>query len=203
METSTWLQGCEKDPVVSLRMKIGAHDADARVGLLARVISPTNYVRVGYDFAQSKWYIEAWQGVNFEKQIFYAPNTSTITEDTWYNLKLTASLHSVYLTVNGSAAVEAVDCVDHKSFGRVGVFTDGAVVAVDDVTVDFKNGGTINDGVLEVSPIDQDVSSNYFEIESVGGNSLVGVIGSRRYLSEALGQTWTPTSEYNGVGGTY
>lgn len=202
-ETSTWLHGFEKDPVVSLRMKIGAHDADARVGLLARVISPTNYVRVGYDFAQSKWYIEAWQGVNFEKQIFYAPNASTLTEDTWYNLKLTASLHSVYLTVNGSTAVEAVDCVDHKSFGRVGVFTDGAAVAVDDVTVDFKNGGTINDGVLEVSPIDQDVSSNYFEIESVGGNSLVGVIGSRRYLSEDLGQTWKPTSEYNGVGGTY
>lgn len=202
-ETSTWLHGFEKDPVVSLRMKVGAHDTDARVGLLARMISPTNYLKVGYDFAQRKWYIQASQGVNFETQIFYAANTSSITEDTWYNLKLTASRHSVYLTVNGATAIQAVDCVDHMSFGRVGVFTDGAALMVDDVSVEFKNGGAINDGVMEVSPIAQDTSSNYFEVEAVGGSSLVGFIGSRRFLSEDLGQTWAPTSDYNGVGGSY
>lgn len=201
--SDSWLHGFEEDPVYAARFKVASTRDSAQAGFLIRRSSDTAYVRAGYDFEQSKWYLEGTEGVDFETQRVYAENTFALEKNKWYSFEVTASGHSIEIKVDGQVVLSSPDTIDNCGFGRIGVYSDNADFYVDDITVTFKNGGAITDGVVEVT-VFPDTYSNYLEIEELPNGDLLGVFAKYQFLSKDKGETWTNITgqDYSTVAGS-
>ena len=201
--TDSWLHGFEEDPVYGARFKVTGTRNGAKAGFLIRRSSDTAYVRAGYDFQESKWYLEATEGVDFETQRVYAENTFALEKGKWYTFEVTATGHNIELKVDGQVVLSSPDTIDNCGFGRIGVYSENADFYVDDITATFKNGGAITDGVAEVT-VFPDTYSNYLEIEELPNGDLLGVFAKYQFLSKDKGATWTNITgqDYSTVAGS-
>lgn len=188
--TDSWLHGFEEDPVYAARFKVSGTRNSAKAGFLIRRSSDTAYVRAGYDFQESKWYLEATEGVDFETQRVYADKTFPLEKNKWYDFEVSASGHSIEIKVDGQVVLSSPDTIDNCGFGRIGVYSDNADFYVDDVKATFKNGGAVTDGVTEVT-VFPETYSNYLEIEELPNGNLLGVFAKYQFLSKDKGRTWT------------
>lgn len=149
--TDSWLHGFEEDPVYAARFQVAGTRKGAKAGFLIRRSSDTAYVRAGYDFEASKWYLEASEGADFETQRVYADSTFSLEKNKWYAFEVTAGGHSIEIKVDGQVVLSSPDTIDNCGFGRIGVYSENADFYIDDVKATFKNGGAVTDGVVEVT----------------------------------------------------
>ena len=188
--TDSWLHGFEEDPVYSAKFKVTGTRSNAKAGFYIRRSSDTAYVRAGYDFKESKWYLEGTEGVDFDTQRVYADETFALEKNKWYSFEVAASGHSIEVKVDGKVVLSSPDMIDNCGFGRIGVYSDNADFYVDDIKATFKNGGAVTDGVVEVT-VFPETYSNYLEIEELPNGNLLGVFAKYQFLSKDKGQTWT------------
>jgi pectate lyase len=125
------------DYAVTARVRPTAFNGSNRfVAVLARAQSNTSYY---YLALRSNNTVELKKLVNGSSTTL-ATASVTVTVGTWYTLRLEVSGTSLRGTVNGGAAVTAIDA--QYSSGQIGVATFNATASFDDVVVETVGGGT-------------------------------------------------------------
>lgn len=196
-DTYTWLHVAELNPSVTMRFMARNPGANAKAGLIFRMSPQTTFMRIGYDFAQKKWYLQSERNIaNYDTDYHYAEKTSTFKNGHWYNLEITVREQKAVVKADGETVLEVNDFLK-EGFGHVGVFATGAETYVDDVNYTFPNGDIPQDGLIEYSTkYIRDVWSECLEIEVLPNGDLVGATRSGGVLySNNKGQTFTNADE--------
>lgn len=194
--TCSWLHVFEKDPAVKLDFKVDDADSRAVFGVFIRMAPETAYARLGYDFAQGKWYMTETQGErDCDINTVYADGATALEKGEWHSLEISASGRKVEVKLDGAVVLSA-DGVSQTGFGRIGVYTNGAALSIDNVEAAFPNGDTVQDGVIEYT-VDQNIYSGNLELEETGDGNMVGTSNYMTVYSSDYGQT------FQVVGGRY
>lgn len=196
--TSTWLHVFEINPTVNLRFMTDGNNSNGCFGFITRMAPETAYIKIGYDFAKSKWYAVDTDGErDCDINTVYSEKTYKLEKSKWHDLEIVEEGKNVTVKVDGDTVIK-LDNAAHDQYGRVGIFADGASVYIDDVKIKFPNGDTVQDGLLEYT-----VGTTYGglgEIEKLDGNKMISIgYGTKDYvaLSEDNGKTFKMLSEGN------
>lgn len=199
--TYSWLHTFESDPTITLDFMVENAGQTGRIEFLTRYTQAVySYAGIGYDFSQSKWYIYCARGEDFEPRTTYANAGFELTTGQWYNLKIEENGTNIKVYVNEELVIEETNAY-MTGYGRIGVLSEHANLFIDNFTYTMPHGEKVDDGVIEYI-FDDDVygTLSHLEIESLGGEQLLGVYGSnKRFLSNDNGVTWTKTDLYADV----
>ncbi len=132
----------EQDTEFGAAVKYTEADKNADFGIMTRYNSAAAWIKAGYDFAAGEWYIDTRMGADFYTDRI-ASKADSIKADTWYTLTLKVDEGVAKFYVNGEKILESENAT-HRSPGRVGVYTEGAAIAIDNVSVTLLNG----DGII-------------------------------------------------------
>ncbi len=187
----TWLHGFETD--VTLKARFKSDCAQGKIGFVTRMYDVTVYVAVGYDVASQKWFMASRLGGDEDEQIIYADAATPLKAKTWHDIEITTAGSNVTAKVDGERVL-AVRGVENTVFGRMGAFTHGAAMYIDDVEITCPNGTDFTEGVVEYT-VDKINYLNTLEVEDLGDGNLFAIHSDRAFLSADAGQTLTPISE--------
>lgn len=187
-ETNTWLHVFEVDPTVNIDFKYLSVTNAATVGFYIRCAPETAYVRVGYDTASQKWYIQETEAEKDSDIITTYSAKAYAMDDEWHNIKIAASDRFVTVTVDGEKIFDKVK-VSQLGYGRIGAYTNGATLCIDNVKLEFPNGDVPQDGVLEYT-MNQDIYGGAFDLENLDGDNIIALGSSFGLLSENGGQSF-------------
>lgn len=194
-KVTTWLHVFDNDPTYSLKFMVGSAKANAKVGFITRQAPRTCYLDIGYDFAKKQWYAVAQEIEQEGEKYYYADKTSDLATNKWYTVDITEKGGNVSVKLDGTTVLELTDVI-RTAYGRVGVFAENASMFIDDVNCTFASGDYALDGIVSHSVIDEERYAGHMEIESAGGNKLVGVnYDTIEYVSYDKGQTWVDTTK--------
>ncbi len=192
----SWLHTFESDPVVSMDFMVENVSGTGRIEFLTRYTQAVySYAGIGYDFAQSKWYIYTARGEDFEPRILYAEDTYDLKAGEWYSIKIEENGISIKVYVNEQLVLEETNAY-MTGYGRIGVLSENANLYIDNVSYTMPHGGNVDDGVMEYR-FDYDTFGyvSHMETESLGGSTLIGVSSNRRFVSKDNGMTWALASD--------
>lgn len=194
--SDTWLHVFETNVDFTAKMKVtGIVSGQSRSGLSVRMTAADAYVRIGYDFAQSKWYLANRKGLDFDEQIIYAQNTSELPADTWVTVRVLAVGKTVEAYCNNVLVLQS-SAVQQVTTGRVGLFAEYAQVWFDDISLSLLSG----QGRVEKAALAQYIlpKEGYVEGASLFWISdqvaLINVYNDL-YISEDQGQTFRKTTD--------
>lgn len=200
--TYSWLHTFESDPEISMDFMVDNTAKSGRIEFLTRYTQAVySYAGIGYDFGQSKWYVYAARGEDFEPRTTYAKEEFTLNSGEWYSIKIEEDSANIKVYINDVLVLEETNAY-MTGYGRIGVLAENANMYIDNLSYTMPHGGNVDDGVTEYV-FDDDLYGyiSHLEIESLGGNTLIGVNGSNKYISTDKGMTWTDTKDYTDVGG--
>lgn len=197
--TSSWLHVFETNVDVSAKLYVASEGTDeaAQVGLITRLTGTDAEVRVAYDYAQKKWYVRDDKGLDFAEQVIWANSTSELALNTWHSVRVRVVGSNLQVWCNGSLVLETNE-IKQITTGRVGVYTDKAVLHMDDVEVQLLSGqGRVEKAALENYQIDRGVAkqggSVYWYSDDIvlfsSGN------GNLLYISEDQGDTFREATD--------
>lgn len=188
---TSWLHVFETNVDYSAKLKVPASvAADARVGLVVRMTAQDAYVKVGYDFAQSKWYIKDRKGADFEEHTIWAAQTSEFSKDTWNIIRVYAVGKTVQIYCNDVLVVESND-IDQVTTGRAGVFTEKTAVWLDDVSLSLLSGqGRVEKAALANYILPRDMYTEGASLFWLSDDVALINIDSDLFVSEDQGQTF-------------
>lgn len=170
-ETNTWLHVFEKDPTVNLDFKFKSESNGANGGFYIRCAPETAYVRVGYDSVTQKWYIKETQGErDADINTTYSDVTYKMDEE-WHHIEITAKDRFVTVSVDGTEVLKDVK-VTQYGYGRIGAFTNGATLCIDNVDLQFPNGDLPIDGVLDYTMYNGGYSGS-LDLQGLDGDNMV------------------------------
>jgi len=162
-------------------------------GLMARVNSEDAYVKGGYDFEKGAWYIESRDGWDFYLERT-GEKSAKLEVGKTYAVELKVDGETASLYVSGEQLISDVK-VSHFSPGRVGVYTDGCGIAIDNFELHMLSGqGIIMQNVYHTKlPYD-----NYLEggtvTELSDGTLSYNHNNGVCYISNDGGITWTEST---------
>ncbi len=175
-ETNTWIHVFEVDPTVSIDFRYSAVTTGATGGFYIRCAPETAYVRVGYDSASSKWYIQETQAEkDCDINTTYS-NKKYKLDDNWHKFQISTSDRFVTVKVDDETVFDKVK-VSQIGYGRIGAFTKGATLCIDNVDITFPNGDIPQDGVLEYT-MNEDVYGGAFDLQGLDGGNMMA-LGSK------------------------
>ncbi|MBQ2921912.1 MAG: exo-alpha-sialidase [Tyzzerella sp.] len=200
--TYSWLHTFESDPTISLDFMVDNTAKSGRVEFLTRYTQAVySYAGIGYDFAQSRWYIYAARGEDFEPRTTYAKEKFTLNNGEWYNIRIEEDGSNIKVYVNDTLTIEETNAY-MTGYGRIGVLAESTNMYIDNLSYTMLHGGNVDDGVTEYVFDDELYGYiSHLEIESLGGDTLIGVNGGNKYISTDKGKTWADTKNYTDVSG--
>lgn len=189
--TATWLHVFERDTELTAKVRVNEVGKFANFGLLSRLIGSYSYIHAGYDFYLQKWYIEYQYGADFEKEYFYADETSPFTVGKWYEVKVRSVGTDIELYLDGKLMIKG-DSGKMINPGRVGFAATNCNIDVDDVDLQQLSGqGRVEDGVMEQYTAHAGAAMgtlfNVFELQD--GRFLMHE-DNKIYISSDAGNTW-------------
>ncbi len=196
-ETATWLHVFDNNPDFTLDFKVNNASTDGKIGFITRMAPETAFVKIGYDFEASKWYITSQESDVEGSTTTWADATSELTLNAWHTLNIIENGANVTVKVDDVTVISSSN-IERTSYGRVGMFTENASMFIDNFACNFSSGDIPQDGILEYSILPNTLAT-YLEIESIDDNNLVAVNGKAKLLSDDAGATWknvTYTSDY-------
>lgn len=196
-DTVTWLHVFDNNPTLKTKFMAQNAGSAAAAGFVFRLAPRTAYIRIGYDFAKSKWTLWSERNtVNYEEDIHVADETFDFKAGHWYDLEITVKDQKATVKADGKKVLEVKDFLK-EGYGRVGVFASGAEAYVDDMTYTFASGDYAQDGVIEYSmaEVSGDVFSSFMEIENPSDGVLIGVHDSHVLYSDNYGQTFKDVTD--------
>ena len=204
--TSTWLHVFEKNPDISMKFVVNSNTSNGKFGFLTRMSPETAFVKIGYDFSSSKWYICDQESKNGGNSFYYSDEKYNLKNGKEYTAHIVMEEMKVSLYINDKLILSTEE-LEHVEVGRVGVFVEGASVYIDDVHCTFSGADIPQDGILtyEINP---EKGNSLLELEQLPDGSLVGIGNRKKYISYNEGETWkeiTTDSEWDDVWmhGTY
>ena len=195
--TATWLHAFDNDPSITVKFKFDNPEKDARFGLLTRMAPTTAYHLVGYDVMQQKWYAVSQKSVAEGPRINYQEGTFVLEVGRWYEAELVLEGQKQVLKIDG-VEVFALDEVYHTAHGRMGVYTKGADLFIDEYSLKLASGDIPQDGIFSFEVVE----GNFMEIEELPSGDLVGIDASHIWRSTDKGLTWfddTSNSKLSGI----
>lgn len=196
-ETATWLHVFDNNPDFRLDFKVNNASTDGKIGFITRMAPETSFVKVGYDFEASKWYITSQESDVEGSTTTWADSTSELTLNAWHTLNIIENGANITVKVDDVTVISSSN-IERTSYGRVGMFTENASMFIDNFACDFSSGDIPQDGILEYSILPNTLAT-YLEIESIDNDNLVAVNGKAKLLSDDAGATWknvTYTNDY-------
>lgn len=200
--TYSWLHTFESDPTITMDFMVENTAKSGRIEFLTRYTQAVySYAGIGYDFTQSKWYIYCARGEDFKPKTTYAKDTYDLKAGEWYSIKIEEDVSSIKVYINDKLVMEETNAY-MTGYGRIGVLSENANLYIDNVSYTMPHGGNVDDGVMEFI-FDDGVFGrlSHLEIESLGGNTLIGVNEENQFISKDNGATWVATDEYPDVQG--
>lgn len=195
VSTDTWLHVFETNVDYSADLKIPEAAEEGKAGLVIRKTGQEAYIRIGYDFGQSKWYLEDWKGLDFEKQVTYAQETYELETGSFHTVRVRAVGKKLQAYCDGTLVLES-NAIQQVTTGRVGLFTEGVALWADAVNLQLLSGqGRVEKAVMADYVLDLD---GYEEGASLFWHSdNLAIINFRNYLalSEDQGQTFRQVTE--------
>lgn len=189
----TYLHVFEKNISFEAKLKYTAAASNASMGILTRYVAANAYIKAGYDFANSVWYIEYREGDDFYIARV-ASQSATLTKDKWYTVKCVTDGNTVTLYVDGSPIVSATG-IHHITPGKTGVYAQNAEVSADDVTVILLSGqGKVLRNVVHYVIPGDIYCEGGTVIELTNGTLKYVGPWSISYTSADGGKTWTKDS---------
>lgn len=171
--TESWLHVFEKNPTVSMDFQYAANAKDADIGFYVRKAPDTAYVKVGYDYAQKKWYVLETQAERDDAvNITYSEETFLLKEKDWHSIKIVAADKYVTVSVDGKNIFDKLK-VSQYGYGRIGVYSKGAVFYIDNVKCEFPNGDIPQDGVLDYT-MNPDFYDGGVDVQNLDGKNMIG-----------------------------
>lgn len=195
VSTYTYLHAFDKNTTATMRMMLREHGKDSKFGFIFRMAPESSYVRVGYDANSEKWYMESVKGNGEDDVIIYAEKTFEMEKNKWYSFDVTLNENNIEFKVDNKKVL-STEQITADGYGRIGVFSENAATYIDDVKFTIASGVMPNDGVHEFTFTTEEMYSN-MEIESVGENTLIGVMYNRNmvFVSTDNGLTWDDVTE--------
>ncbi len=153
-----YMQVFEKNATVSADFCYDEADRDAEFGVMHRYTGAGAFVKAGYDFKNSRWYISFREGVDFP-EIVRASKNETIESGNTYTISLTVDGDTASLSVNGEEIITKymADDIYHVTPGKPGVFAKGVTnLTIDNFElVQLSGQGTILRNITHTKlPID-------------------------------------------------
>lgn len=171
---SSYLHVYEKNVTYKATFTYTHAENDGSVGIMARVNSEHAFVKAGYDFKNSEWFIDTRDGRDFFVERAGAAKGS-IASGTEYQLELYVVNELASLSVNGETVISNAS-LNHNSPGRLGVFSYNAAVSFNEVEITLLSGqGTVLPNVVHTK-LPED---SYLE----GGTVIERKDGSLSYIS--------------------
>ncbi len=193
--TATWLHVFERDTELTAKVRVNEVGKFANFGLLSRLIGSYSYIHAGYDFYLQKWYIEYQYGADFEKEYFYADETSPFTVGKWYEVKVRSVGTDIELYLDGKLMIKG-DSGKMINPGRVGFAAINCNIDVDDVDLQQLSGqGRVEDGVMEQYTAHAGApTGTLFQVFELQDGRFLMHEGSNLYFSSNEGNTWERAS---------
>jgi len=185
----------EKDVEMSASLKYTEAENDGEFGVMTRYNSAFAWIKAGYDFKNGEWYIDTCMGADFYTERI-AVKADSIKADTWYTLTLKVDENVAKFYVNGEKILES-DKASHLSPGRVGVYTDGASIAVDNAKITLISG----EGIIWKDVAHTKLETTYYMeggtvYEMLDGSLIYQHHSGTCYKSVDDGKSWTATVTY-------
>ena len=187
-ETNTWLHVFETDPTVNADFRYEAVNKGATAGFYIRCAPESAYVKVGYDSTMEKWYIKETEAErDSDINVIYSEKTYVLDNE-WHSIQITAAKQLVNVTVDGEAVLKDVR-VSQLGYGRIGAYTEGAALCIDNVDLKFPNGDVPQDGVLEYT-MNQDIYGGSFDLQGLDGDNMIAFGSYMTLYSTDRGQSF-------------
>lgn len=166
------LQVYEKNVTFTAKMKATSADTGS-MGLMLRYCSEFAYVKAGYDFGTKTWFIEDREGADFLAYRVDSARDTSVSQGTYYNLKLVTNGSTVTLYSNN--AVKLTATVKQVTPGRVALFGTNSIVTVDEVNVSLDSGqGTILKNVIHNRLPDETYREGGTVLQMLSNDSVTG-----------------------------
>ena len=191
-DTLSYIHVYESNVYQFARLRFADAGNNAEMGLIARYTAADAYIKAGYDFSRSEWYIDYREGYDL-----YLVRAASIKADIkagkTYNLCLVTNGNEIGLVVDGKHILEAE--VPHITPGRVGVYARDMSLAADEFKVHFLSGeGTVLRNVEHNILPGDTYREGGTVIEKNNGTLIYQHKNSVAYLSTDNGKTWEKTS---------
>ncbi len=196
VSTTTWLHVFETNIDFSAKLKVPSPvPVDAKAGLVIRMSGRYAQVRIGYDFAQFKWYVSDRKGLDFDEQTIYAAESSSFPVDAWNTVRVRAIGKTLQVYCN-EALVLKTDQIGQVTTGRVGLFTENTPLVADEIFLSLLSGqGRVEKAALAnyVLPLDEyaEGSSLFWVSDSLA----IINYKSKLFLSFDQGQSFRPATD--------
>lgn len=168
---------------------------DADVALVLRRSSEHAYVKAGYDFGKSVWYIEERSGEDFRplrREVTYGFTPGVTCE-----IGLSVDGSNAIMTVNGELMMMCEDFLVHVTPGQIGLYADGCTVSVDEVTAYLLSGeGTIWRDVIHTKLPDNVYREGGTVVEMKDGSLNYVHSSGTAFKSLDNGKTWQRTETW-------
>ena len=184
----SYLHVFEKNVSFEADMKFTSSD-NGTMGMLLRYTSDDAYVKVGYDFNAEEWFIDTREG---EDYILYriASKAAEITADQWYTLKTVIDGNAVTLYVDDEEIL-STNSLTQLTSGKIGVFSKGASVKLDNVNIDLLSGqGTILRNVVHTKLPDEEYREGGTVWEMNDGSLIYESSSGATFVSDNSGKLW-------------
>ena len=187
--TSTWLHVFEKDPTVRMDFMYNATGTTADFGFYIRMAPETAYVKIGYDVAQQRWYVNDTQAEkDSDVHMAYSEQTSILAANEWHAIKIESTDRYLTVTIDDEVIFEQHK-VSQVGYGRIGVYSQNAGLYIDNVICEFPNGDVVQDGLIEYTMSDAFYDAGV-DVTLLDENNIIGLGIYGSYLSTDGGESF-------------
>ncbi len=205
------LHAFEKDPYVKMEFSVEDALADGNIGLLLRHAPHTAYVKVGYDFQKTCWFIE-------DVPAYYDCSSQRFESGKWaltcgktYEMEVHVCEDVVTVYIDGAEVLRATG-LRQIGFGRIGLFAEKATLLIHEFYAKLPHACPVIDGVVKTY-VDENHFAASTEIKETTDGKVVGItkdlypstdVGYQTgiYRSNDMGLTFEkvlPGEDYSGL----